>query len=95
MNELLPCQKCENLCAIDADRCPNCGTKDIHGFPSKTKCFLYGVASFIFASFLSNLDGQGSSNGLIGMFFIFGIIGFLAGFYRSAILKFASKLRKE
>jgi len=91
MPGLLPCQKCENLCAVDADRCPNCGTKDIHGFPSKSKCFFYGVGGLIAGTVLSNPN----DNSLPLIFFILGILGLIVGFFRSELLTLASKFIKD
>ena len=88
---LLPCQKCESLCAVDADRCPNCGTKDIHGFPSKSKCFFYGVGCLIAGIVLSNE----SNNSLPLIFLMLGILGLIVGFFRSELLTLASKFIKD
>lgn len=47
MKDLYPCEKCNHLCAIDATKCPNCGTKE--GFISFFQVFGCMIASLFFA----------------------------------------------
>ena len=44
MSDLYPCKKCKHMCAIDANRCPSCGTKE--GFLTKSVVFFRMIGCF-------------------------------------------------
>ncbi len=88
MKDLYPCEKCNHLCAIDATKCPNCGTKE--GFISFFDVFGFMIACFFCAMFF----GVALKHNILFLIFAgLAFISLMALFELNGVRRFVMKIR--
>ena len=90
MSLKLPCDKCEHLCSYDAALCPNCGSNNPFGYPSRMSLCLAGLGGFFLVYLLGEIKPFASISGFV---VILSLFCFLLAIFKTEIILFVAKVK--